>query len=371
MHLNGDDHTSRAGQPHSLTTGGSLRLAEVTGIVRHLSVLIVIGASLCGSPGQAADDLPAEDIETTPAPARPQPATQTYTFTEAMGKSIWGDVYGHPENWQPLGYGNFFTQGWNQPWVSPPNGGGGAPRQGWLLAFEGVFYRLGIGIFGWQHDLVGPKGHNSGPNLGDGYSGNLINFTPINQRLNIETNIPMVANNVHGDNRQTNFGDFQIQPRIMLSETTNLTQTFNINLRTPTGNPANGMGWASVAPQYQFWANWWKGLVVRGGTGFTIPYAGDIQKSGVRTTFDANLAVGYYLTPHEAVPFGDLVGYLATNLTQVIDNRGPNSRTVLSLGPGFRTHVLDNWYLLGAVEVPVTYPQPYQYQVLGGIMKVY
>jgi hypothetical protein len=31
---------------------------------------------------------------------------------------------------------------------------------------------------------------------------------------------------------------------------------------------------------------------------------------------------------------------------------------------------VDNRYLLGAVEVPVTYPQPYDYQVLGGIMKV-
>ncbi len=119
-------------------------------------------------------------------------------------------------------------------------------------------------------------------------------------------------------------------------------------------------------------AFWWEGLVVRGGTGFTTPYAGEIQKSGTRSTYDANLAVGYYLTPHDYAPFlGDLVGYVATNLTQVIDNRGPNSPTVVTLGPGFRSHVIDNWYLLGAVEVPVTNPQPFDYQVLGGIMKVY
>lgn len=77
-------------------------------------------------------------------------------------------------------------------------------------------------------------------------------------------------------------------------------------------------------------------------------------------------------TIHNHVPFlVDLVDYVATNFTQVIDNRGPSSRTFVTLGPGFRTHMIDNWYLLGAVEVPVTYPQPYDYQGMGGIMKVY
>jgi len=30
-----------------------------------------------------------------------------------------------------------------------------------------------------------------------------------------------------------------------------------------------------------------------------------------------------------------------------------------------------NWYLLGGVEVPVTRPLPFDYQVLGGLMKVF
>ena len=207
-----------------------------------------------------------EVLEATTTETKP---TKSYSFTEAMGKSIWGDVYGHPEDWQELSYGDFFSKGWDQPWVSPPEGAGGAPRQGWLLAFEGVFYRLGIGVFGWQHNLAGQ---------GDGYSGSLINFTPINQRLEIQTEIPMASNGLNNDgNRQTNFGDFKIQPRFMLSESKELTQTFNVAFRTPTGNTINGNGVASVAPQYQFWTNWWKGLVVRGGTGFSIPYAGGIQ----------------------------------------------------------------------------------------------
>ena len=128
---------------------------------------------------------------------------------------------------------------------------------------------------------------------------------------------------------------------------------------------------ASIGPRYQFWANSWKGLVVRGGAGFEIPYSGDITRSGARSFFEANLAVGYYFTPHDFTPVGDLVGYVSTTIRQPIDNRGTSNNTFLSLTPGFRTHVGDNWYLLGAVEVPVTSPTPYDYQVQAGIMKVY
>ena len=87
--------------------------------------------------------------------------------------------------------------------------------------------------------------------------------------------------------------------------------------------------------------------------------------------FEANLAVGYYFTPHDFTPVGDLVWYVSTTIRQPIDNRGTSSNTFVTLTPGFRTHVGNNWYLLGAVEVPVTSPTPYDYQVQAGIMKVY
>lgn len=280
-----------------------------------------------------------------------------YGTWEIISHSMFLDVYAEPSDWQELSLGDFFSTGWDRPWVSPPTGGGGAPRQGWLNAFEGVFYRLSLGIFGWQHDPG---------NSGDGYTGTFETFTPFNQRFNLRTDIPVVSNN-----GETNFGDFRLQGRFMLSETRNVTQTFNIDFRTPTGDPVNGNGYASVQPQYQFWANWWKGLVVRGGTGFTIPYAGDIGKAGARATFDANLAIGYYFTPHDLTPIGDLVWYVATNLTHAIDNRAPSDTTTVSISPGFRTHMGRDWYLLGTVEVPVTKPEPYDYQVLFAIMKVY
>jgi hypothetical protein len=291
------------------------------------------------------------------------PETKDYSFAEVAIESITGDVYSDQAaaNWQDLSYSNLFSKGWNKPWVSPPNGGGGAPRQGWINANDGVFYRLGIAVFSWQHGL----------NNGDGYSGNLVNYTPLNQRLEIQTNIAMNSNIGAGNEKQTNFGDFRIAPRVILSESKDTTQLFSLTFRTPTGNSFNGSGVASITPEYQFWHNSWKGLVVRGGAGFTIPYAGELSKTGARSSFDANLAVGYYFTPHDAVPFGDMVWYVSTNLSQPIDNRAPTSNTFVSLTPGFRTHVGDNWYLLGAVEVPVTSNPSYDYQVMGGIMKVY
>jgi len=289
-----------------------------------------------------------------------------YSFSEIVTESVTGDVYSAAaaENWQDLSYSDLFSKGWDKPWVSPPNGGGGAPRQGWLNSSEGVFYRLGIAVFGWQHDFL---------NNGDGYSGNLVNFTPINQRFQIQTDISLTSNRgASGSNPQTNFGDFKITPRFMLSESKNVTQTFNVTFRTPTGNSNNpGQDIAAITPEYQFWANWWQGLVVRGGTGVFIPYAGDLNRSGARSLFNANLAVGYYFTPHDFTPIGDMVWFVSTNVSQPIDNRAETSNTFVSLTPGFRTHVGGDWYLHGAVEVPVTRPEPFDYQVLGGIMKVF
>jgi hypothetical protein len=331
----------------------------------HLTLiagLMASGATLAGETAAPA----AKPADTAAA------APRDYSVGEVISESIFGDVYSEPSKWEDLGFRNLFSKGWDKPWASPPKGanGQGAPRQGWLNAYDGVFFRLSIATFGWQHGLNG----------GDGYTGTLTSYTPLNQRLEIQTDIPMVAatRSRTDAERQANFGDFQITPRLMLYETQNVTQVLNVSFRTPTGNSYNGNGVAAVTPNYQFWANWWKGLVVRGGAGFTVPYSGDISQAGARSTFNGNIAIGYYFTDHDwkpvgdyFTPLGDMVWYLSTNFTQALDNRGPQATASVSLTPGFRTHVGANWYLLGAVEVPVTTPQPFDYQVLGGIMKVY
>lgn len=305
------------------------------------------------------------------APTRPAevpvaaaPVERDYTFGEVISESMFGDVYAEPSRWQELGYGNLFSKGWNKPWASPPTGGGGAPRMGWLNAADGVFYRLSLAIFSWQH---GPGSYT------DGYSGTLTSYTPLSARMEIRTDIGLTSNRgpTGTGNSQTNFSDFVITPRFLLSESKEQTQSLDIGFRTPTGNSYNGQGVASINPQYNFWTNYWKGLVIRGGLGFNVPYSGEIARAGARSTFNANLAAGWYFTDHDAAPFGDLVVYVANNLTQVIDNRGPNSTTTFSMGPGFRDHLGGNWYLLGAVDIAVTHPKTYDYQVQGAIMKVY
>ena len=292
----------------------------------------------------------------------PITAEKQRSFAEVVTESVTGDVYSDEaaKNWQELSFSNLFSKGWDKSWSSPPNGGGGAPRQGWLNAYDGVFFRLSIATFGWLHG-----------NGGDGYTNNIVSYTPLNQRMEIQTDIPVIASTQGGSGRETNFGDFKITPRMILSESKEQTQTLNLTFRTPTGDVYNGNHVASIGPQYNFWTNYWKGLVVRGGVGFAVPYSGDITRSGARSTFDANLAVGYYFTPHDYTPVGDMVWYVSTNVSQPIDNRAPSSNTFVSMTPGFRTHMGQNWYLLGAVEVPVTSNAPYDYQVQSGIMKVY
>jgi hypothetical protein len=161
-------------------------------------------------------------------------------------------------DWQPV------PQKLGQAMGSPPNGEGGSPRQGWLNAYDGVFYRLVLGIFGYSNYRNQAS-----------YSGTVTLYTPLNQRFEFRSDIP-VAN----------------------------------------ANPSAA------------------------GGGFTFPYSGNTALSGSRSTFNANLAVGYDFTPHDYAPIiGDLVWHLATNYTQAIDNRAPSSTPTVSLAPGFRTRL--------------------------------
>ena len=158
-------------------------------------------------------------------------------------------------------------------------------------------------------------------------------------------------------------------PRFILSESRDLTQSFNVAFRVPTGKTDNVNGTAAITPTYEFWTNWWQGLVLRGGVGFFIPYGHQsIDEVGARPSFIANLAAGYYFTPHSATPFGDFVFYLSANLVQTMVSPIGNH---VSLTPGIRTHLGRDWYLLMGVEVPVAHAKAFDYQVLGALMKVF
>lgn len=302
---------------------------------------------------------------TLAAPAASRAAEPTSAATEeptdffgVIGKSLAGDVY-DPARWRPMSLGSFFTEGWDEAWASGPNGEGGAPRQGWLNANDGVFYRLFLFTFNWDHK-----------DTSDGYAGGLTAYTPLNRRFQFRFDIPFFVSEP-GPERETGFGDFQVTPRFLLSETQNFTQSLDLTFRTPTGSERTGNGIGAFSPVYNFWWNAVGGLVLRGGVGGFIPFSGP----QTRESFIANLAAGYYFTPHDLLPVGDLVWYVSTNLNQLTDGavagtEVPNNTTV-TFTPGFRTHLGADFYLLGGVEVPATNPKPFDYQVLAALMKVW
>jgi len=298
-----------------------------------------------------------------PAASRAAQSTSTgdqepTTFFGVVGKSLAGDVY-DPARWHELTLGSFFTDGWDEAWASGPNGEGGAPRQGWLNAYDGVFYRLFLFTFNWAHE-----GSN------DGYVGGLTAYTPLNKRFQFRFDIPFFVSEPRHPERETGFGDFQVTPRFLLSESVNFTQSLDLTFRTPTGTERTGNNIGAFSPVYNFWWNAVAGLVVRGGIGGFVPWSGHAGNA-----FLGNLAVGYYFTPHDLIPVGDLVWYVATNLNQLTDSEIAGtqvpSTTTVTFTPGFRTHLGANFYLLGGVEVPATHPKPFDYQVLAALMKVW
>ena len=320
-------------------------------------VTLVLGAVL-GAP------MPAPAADPCAGMGGPSTRADPTGVFDAARESLFGDVYAEPTRWRDLPLSTFFTEGWDEPWASPVAGAGGAPRQGWLNAADGVFYRLVIGTFGYTNDFA---------ENGDAYDGGATLYTPLSRRFELRWDVPFVTSNrgATGDSRHTSFGDFQVTPRFILSETQALTQSFNVTFRTPTGDVDTGTSVAAITPAYEFWTNWWQGLVVRGGASMFVPYNHTgTREVGARTEFLGNLATGYYFTPHDLTPVGDLVGYVAANLTQLTDNRGP-ATTTLTFTPGFRTHMGANWYLLGGVELPATQPEPFAYKILGGLMKVF
>src|SRR5262249_9050160 len=108
--------------------------------------------------------------------------------------------------------------------------------------------------------------------------------------------------------------DLQVVPRFALSETENSAQSLDVTFRLPTSDVINNQGEAAVTPYYNFWVNPWAGFVARGGVGFGIPFGNQsVNVLNARSTFLGNLALGYYFTPHDMIPFGDTVWYVSTN----------------------------------------------------------
>ncbi len=271
--------------------------------------------------------------------------------------------------WEPLRLRTLFTEGWDEAWIGPPNGLRGGPRQGWIGAADGNFYRLGFFSFNYT------RGLRSG---GDGYAGGFTLYTPLSRRLLLITQIPFVNSNLasvtigkqtftnpttSGVYHRAGFGDLAFTPRVMLFEKENFSWVAEVTIQTPTGYRPSGAGQALVTPGTQFWWNFAERWVLRGGFN---PAIGTNRKAG-GTTLISQLAIGRTFTTHDIPIFGDFTVYLASNTF----NNVSNGATTSTLGPGFRTHLGKSFYFLGAFTQSVTGPHPYENSSTFWLMKVY
>ena len=140
-------------------------------------------------------------------------------------------------------------------------------------------------------------------------------------------------------------GDLSVTPQVLIHETRNTSIMGIMTIETPTGGERAGNGNTTLNPELQFWqglpaARW----VLRGGIGPNVP----LSQTGPRTTLDANLTVGKFLTTDEVRYFKEFTVYLATNVSTSVDDRGPNDTSV-TLFPGLRFRVAPEFWLLSGV----------------------
>lgn len=275
-------------------------------------------------------------------------------------ETAYESLHGPAKCWRPLTCDTFFSEGWNEAWAGGPAGQCGlTPRHGWLGAFEGNFYRLGLVNTTYQHNLNQPYG-------GDGYGADVAAFLPLSRRFEMYVNAPFVKSNGTLDptqGYQSDFGDLQVAGSFLLSENEAATQLFTLGVNTPTGEPETGGGRSYINPRYSFWYNPCDAWVVRGGLGLVVP----TNDASGQTVLNTAVAVGRYFTPHD-VAFGDLVFYVNCAIDVPLEDAGP---TTVGIGPGTRFQIVGDWYFLHYWQFSVSETQPYDYQMQTAIVKAW
>jgi hypothetical protein len=282
-------------------------------------------------------------------PVAPQVVTGCFDTTV---ESIFGKP--DPDTWRPLPIWTLFSEGWNEAWVPSPNGSGGAPRQGWINAADGSFYRLWFFTFA--------QAFNQGPKS-NAYLGAYTLYTPLSRRLLLITYIPFIERNGVGSGspittgpsglntprtgtrNQITFGDLTFTPRLMLHETQDFSLTSEVAVTVPTGNqPVAGK--TALTPAVAFWNNFAGRWAIRGAFGDLIPLGG-----GGHDTLISQLAIGYTFTDHDVPLFGDYTLYVSAVADTPLSQ---GQRTSVTLTPGMRTHLGRDWYFLAGLPTPLT-----------------
>ena len=290
---------------------------------------------------------------------------------------MFGDV--SSDHWTPLSWRDLLSEGWDEPFAFAPAGDGGALRQEWINAANGVFYRQWVLDYVYRNH-VGSKG--------DQDQGSWFIFAPLSRRFEILFTVPFVdyrrgagATSVPGTGQGglagagggaraagygAGFGDISVTPQVLIHETRNTSIMSILTIRTPTGSRQGGNGDTSLNPQIQFWQGLPRRWAVRGGVGPTMP----LDANGLRTTFDSNLSIGKFLTLDDVRYFKQFTVFLSANASTTIDDRGPNATSVTIL-PGLRFLLATDYWFLSGVELSPVGPGHETYAMFFRLVKRY
>lgn len=269
----------------------------------------------------------------------PRASDETYSLCDTILLSIF-NKHAPKREFTPLYLSTFFTDGWLQPHVAPPETTGGSVRQGWAGLNDVFFNRMIDTIFSAFH---GKNGRRNEQVFVEDIE------TPISRRWMIGViTLWLDALDGNGQSSAASYGDTIIENRFVLHESQDLSVTANINFRVPTGSSSTGNDQTSFIGYIGWYIDLgFQGWSFRGLVGITDPLTGANADRVV--SFIQTFGLGQTLTKHDVPWFGDFTYYVVVDLTEA-----ENTKTFVSITPGIRTHLGRGWYLLVGLEVPVT-----------------
>lgn len=194
---------------------------------------------------------------------------------------------------------------------------------------------------------------------------------PVSRRLEFQLIAPFIASNGRGSSGTGwagNFGDLTVNSRFQLIDQRNFSLLANLSNRIPTGDSINGNGVSFVSPALEAWWNFGPKWVVRGATGINILTS---NRSATDVYFN-NLSIGRYLTGKDAAFFKQLVVFgTVVTLSDVRGSKGSITDVYLTPGLRFGLDGDQKWFVQGAVQVPVSGPQPYAFQPVFSLVRTF
>jgi hypothetical protein len=319
---------------------------------------------------------------TTPAaldPADNGPEMPSDRFATGPFGVILESIFGaaSEDEWTPLDLTTFLSDGWDRPYVKSPAGTNGAPKQNWFGSADGIFVRLSAVDFFFTDGMTKNNGLLLSPfpwaptkpdTNGNEYWASYNLYLPLNQRLELLVVAPFIASNTTSPTGHYvgNFGDLTISERFRLIEHRNFSLQAILTERTPTGKTVNGNDINFVTPSVEFWSNFAPGWVCRGGTGMNI----DTGRTSATDTYFTNFAIGRYLTTKDARFFKSMVAHVAVStMSDVLGRKGYITDCYIAPGLRFGLGPERKWAVLSAIQVPVTGPHPYAYQLSFGLSR--